>query len=118
MESAQQLIEQRAQDLCAILTERWKKLNSKLAQDFNHIKTYELYGGRKYYKIHEMDQRARNGNYLGAVHAFIDKQTGYVYKPASWKAPAKHVRYQLLEEESYKNCIELADCYGSYLYLR
>ena len=31
----------------------------------------------------------------GSVTAFIDKNTGEVYKPASWKAPAKHVRYDL-----------------------
>ena len=31
----------------------------------------------------------------GSVTAFIDKNTGEVYKPASWKAPAKHVRFDL-----------------------
>ena len=32
---------------------------------------------------------------LEVLHAFIDKNTGEVYKPASWKAPAKHVRFDL-----------------------
>ena len=32
----------------------------------------------------------------GSVTAFIDKNTGEVYKPASWKAPAKNVRFDLI----------------------
>ena len=31
----------------------------------------------------------------GSVHAFVDKNTGEVFKPASYNAPAKHVRYDL-----------------------
>ena len=38
-----------------------------------------------------------------SVHAFIDKKTGEVYKPASFKAPAKHVRYNLLRRFLAKN---------------
>ena len=30
-----------------------------------------------------------------SVHAFVDKKTGEVYKAASYKAPAKIVRYNL-----------------------
>ena len=38
----------------------------------------------------------RKGGYrAGSVTAFIDKNTGEVYKPASWKAPAKIVRFDL-----------------------
>ena len=44
--------------------------------------TFEFQTGRKYHKI-----IADN-----SVHAFVDKNTGEVYKPASWRAPAKHVR--------------------------
>ena len=46
--------------------------------------------GRKYAKI-------VNVSYGGgrSVHAFVDMKTGDVYMPASWNAPAKHVRYNL-----------------------
>ena len=44
-----------------------------------------------------------------SVHAFVDKKTGEVYKPASFKAPAKIVRYNLLMIESRKECFERAD---------
>ena len=65
--------------------------------------------GRKYYKI----------TFNNAVHAFIDKKTGDVYKPASWKAPAKIVRYNLLDRNSCaKLFLSNPDWAGGYLYLR
>jgi len=60
----------------------------------------------------------RNEYRDGSVHAFIDKNTGDVYKPASWKSPAKHVRYNLLDPKSREYCYKVADWVGSYLYLR
>jgi hypothetical protein len=33
-----------------------------------------------------------------SAYAFIDKQTGDVLKPSSWKAPAKHVRGNINDE--------------------
>lgn len=51
-----------------------------------------------------------------SVHAFIDKSTGAVYKPASFRAPAKHVRYQLLDDASFENMLKRANWSGGYLY--
>ena len=53
-----------------------------------------------------------------SVHAFVDKKTGEVFKPASFKAPAKIVRYNLLSIESREECFERADWAGGYLYIR
>jgi hypothetical protein len=53
-----------------------------------------------------------------SVHAFVDKKTGDVFKPASFKAPAKIVRYNLLRIESREQCFERADWAGGYLYVR
>ena len=53
-----------------------------------------------------------------SVHAFVDKKTGDVYKPASFKAPAKIVRYNLLRIESREQCYQRADWAGGYLYVR
>ena len=76
---------------------------------------YKFYieSGRKYHKIvMETESQSRS------VHAFVDKKTGEVYKPASFKAPAKHVRFNLCiisdREWVLKNC----DWAGSYLYIR
>ena len=65
--------------------------------------------GRKYWKI--------NQNH-GGVHAFVDRNTGEVYKPASWKSPAKHVRYDLRIISQRDACLSNADWAGGYLYLR
>ena len=57
--------------------------------------------GKRYYKIVKQEfetweKSKYYGQYRdGSVHAFVDKETGDVYKPASWKSPAKIVRYDL-----------------------
>jgi hypothetical protein len=68
--------------------------------------------GRKYLKI-VMDASGSK-----SVHAFVDKKTGSVYKPASFKAPAKIARYNLLLIKDREWLLENADWSGSYLYLR
>ena len=70
---------------------------------------FEIQTGRKYHKIYCKNQ---------GVHAFVNKTTGEVYKPASYKAPAKHVRYDLRRIKQRHECFSNADWSGSYLYLR
>jgi hypothetical protein len=53
-----------------------------------------------------------------SVHAFIDRKSGDVYKPASIKAPAKGVRFNLLIITDREWLLENADWAGSYLYRR
>ena len=76
---------------------------------------YKFYieSGRKYHKI-VMETESQSKS----VHAFVDKKTGEVFKPASFKAPAKIVRYRLLEIASRELCFANADWAGSYLYIR
>ena len=75
---------------------------------------YEFYPetGRKYHKI------IMDGNGSRSVHAFVDKKTGEVYKSASWKAPAKGVRYDLRIISQREWLLENADWAGGYLYQR
>ena len=70
---------------------------------------FEVNSGRKYLKINQID---------GGVHAFVNKETGEVFKPASYKAPAKHVRYDLRIINDRERCFSNADWAGGYLYLR
>ena len=67
--------------------------------------------GRKYHKIF----MTINGK-IDSIHAFIDKKTGEVYKPASIKAPAKGVRFNLLIIEEREFVLENATWHGGYLY--
>jgi hypothetical protein len=75
---------------------------------------YDFYPetGRKYHKI------IMNAAGSRSVHAFVDKKTGQVYKSASWKSPAKGVRYDLRIIEQREWLLENADWAGGYLYLR
>jgi len=75
---------------------------------------YDFYPetGRKYHKI------IMNAAGSRSVHAFVDKKTGEVYKSASWKAPAKGVRYDLRIIEQREWLLENADWAGGYLYAK
>ena len=66
---------------------------------------------RKYIKISMINNQE-------SVHAFIDRKTGDVFKPASWRGPAKIARYNLLDDASYAQCLARADWAGGYLYMR
>ena len=73
--------------------------------------SYALVSGRKYHKVMQcVDGQTES------VHAFIDKKTGSVFKPASFKAPAKHVRFNLLLIKDREWLYENADWAGGYLY--
>jgi hypothetical protein len=74
---------------------------------------YVIDSGKKYHKIVFID-----GGGQRSVHAFVDKQTGEVYKSASWKAPAKGVRFDLRLIEDREYLLQNADWAGGYLYAR
>ena len=87
-----------------------------------NVVTFRVEEGRKYHKIIQVEYdtfQNRNENRDSGVHAFVDKKTGAVYKPASWKSPhTKYVRFNLLDEQSRVDCFNRADWAGGYLYLR
>ena len=100
--------------LCEALEQNFKSRNHGKVGGYD-APVYKFYieSGRKYHKIiMETDSGSRS------VHAFVDKKTGEVYKPASFKAPAKIVRYNLLSIESREQCFARADWAGGYLYVR
>ena len=79
--------------------------------------------GKKFIKVFNLQYdtfRGRNEYRAGSVTAFIDKNTGEVYKPASWKAPAKIVRFNLLiiAEREYLLNPNNISWSGGHLYLR
>ena len=84
---------------------------------------FKIKTGKKYYKIVQMEFdtfQDRNEYRAGSVHAFVDKKTGQVYKPASWQAPAKHVRFDLriMKEREFLFNSNNTGWAGGYLYLR
>ena len=76
----------------------------------DHYK-FTIEEGRKYLKIMQTD--TSDGR---AVHAFVDKKTGELYKAASYKAPAKGVRFDLRLMKDRDFVLENCDWAGGYLY--
>ena len=103
------------------------------AQELNDVQTgkanlmkFVVKTGKKYYKIVQQEfetweKSKYYGQYRdGSVHAFVDKETGEVYKPAGWAKPAKHVRFDMRDERQLKFLLDPknVDWAGGYLYLR
>jgi hypothetical protein len=74
---------------------------------------YIIESGNKYHKIVMIDCGGSR-----SVHAFVDKKTGSVLKSASWRAPAKGERYNLLIIKDREWLLENADWSGGYLYAK
>ena len=102
-----QRIEKWVWQLCRSLEENY---NLRYPNSSNPIK-FNMEFGRKYIKVIQEN---------GGVHAFVDKKTGEVYKPASWKSPAKHVRYDLriINQREILHNPRYTVWAGGYLYLR
>ena len=108
--------------------EKWtyglcKSLEQNYQQSFPNSssnKTFKMELGRKYWKIVQTDIGADGKEWSGGVHAFVDRNTGQVYKPASYKSPAKHVRYdmRIINNREQLHNPTFTDWAGGYLYLR
>ena len=99
----------------------------KIEDGTENLYKFTFKTGKKFHKVYFLQYEEASEYYnrpagyrAGSVTAFIDKNTGEVYKPASWKAPAKHVRFDLriIREREFllnpKNC----DWAGGHLYMR
>lgn len=84
---------------------------------YDYRMKFYIVESRKYLRIEHQTGVNHDGSITQkSIHAFVDKNTGEVYKPATWKSPAKHVRFNLLDKQSREECYRRADWAGSYLY--
>ena len=110
-----QKIEKWVWQLCRSLEENYQLRYP----DSSYPVKFRMEFGRKYIKVIQQD--LRDDEYRdGGVHAFVDRKTGEVYKPASWKSPAKIVRYdlRLISDRAKLHDPNFTDWAGGYLYLR
>ena len=110
--------------------ENTKYYEERLAEIENgtaNLYKFDYQVGKKYIKVFNLQYSEANDYYnspagyrAGSVTAFIDKQTGEVYKPASWKAPAKHVRFdlRLIKDREFLHNPKNVDWAGGHLYMR
>ena len=81
--------------------------------------SFFIENGRKYYKVClRWKQVNRQFKDDISVHCFVDKLSGEVYKPAGWKQPAKHVRFNMSDDIDRAKLYNVCDWAGGYLYLR
>ena len=100
------------ESLIEVLNNEWKvnaiesgtsvytQLEIEVCRKYIKVWSYLMGGGRRL-----------NGN---SCWMFVDKNTGECYKPASYKAPAKGVRYLITQ---LADNTHICDPYGSFLYL-
>ena len=134
-----QKIEKWVWQYCRSLEENYKqhsiRMSSNYTSDYSkqqlesikngtaNLTNFVIKNGRKYYKImqREFDTfQDRNEWREGSVHAFVDKNTGEVFKPASYNSPAKHVRYDLrvINDRAKLHDPTYTGWAGGYLYMR
>ena len=97
----------------------YAKEQLKSAEDGTaNLMKFEIREGKKYYKIVQVEFRTEYGD--SSVHSFVDKNTGEVYKPASWNSPAKHVRYDMRIITHRQACHDpkVTTWTGGFLYMR
>ena len=96
-----------------------EELLAALVDGTANLNKFVSYEGRRYHKIVMQEHGRRGEGYQdSSVHAFIDKKTGDVFKPAGWQGPAKYARFNLLDDNSYEECLFKASWAGGYLYMR
>ena len=127
------------QTYCETLEENYKQHSIRMSENYTsdyskrrlesikngtaNLMKFVIKTGRKYHKImsQEFDTfQDRNEYREGSVHAFVDKNTGEVYKPASYNSPAKHVRYDLriINDREKLHNPAYTGWAGGYLYMR
>ena len=82
---------------------------------------FRIKEGRRYYKIVQFEFDERLQKYRDrSVHSFVDKNTGEVYMAASWKQPAKHVRFdmRIIKERNLLHDPSFVTWTSGYLYMR
>ena len=99
----------------------------KIEDGTENLYKFTFKTGKKFHKVYFLQYEEASEYYnrpagyrAGSVHCFIDKHTVEVYKPASWKAPAKHVRFdlRLIQDREFLFNPNNIDWAGGHLYMR
>jgi len=100
---------------------------------FNHMHSvrFGVGGGRKYIKVESFQKNWQTdynddgtitktivGGERGSIHCFVERTTGDIYKPATWRAPFTKgkncIRGNIYDSSSFQK----TDLHGGWLYAR
>ena len=99
----------------------------KIENGTENLYKWDYKVGKKFIKVFNLQYQESNDYYnrpagyrQGSVTAFINKNTGEVYKPASWNSPAKHVRFDMRIISHREACHDpkVTTWTGGFLYMR
>ena len=117
------------ESFCSRLTENVKPEVDR----FNHMHsvTFGVGGGRKYIKVKSYTKNWNTdynddgtitktlvGGERGSIHCFVEKSTGDIFKPATWRAPFTKgkncIRGNIYDSSSFQK----TDMHGGWLYAK
>ena len=114
------------ESFCSRLTENVKPEVDR----FNHMDSVQFKpcGGVKYIKVksfttnvntnHETGEKTLREDMNGSIHCFVEKSTGDIFKPATWRAPFTKgkncIRGNIYDSSSFQK----TDLHGGWLYAR
>ena len=99
--------------LVEVLNNEWKVNAVESGRSLYH--QLEVTEGKKYLKVWERLNRDGVEDTTRSCWMFVDKNDGACYKPASYKAPAKGIRFWI---DQLADNPDICDPYGSFLYIR
>jgi hypothetical protein len=99
--------------LLEVVNNEWKVNSIESGRSFYSRLSYKV--AKKYIKVLQGRVNPDGSYETEGVFMFIDKETGACYKPASYKAPAKGIRFYI---DFLTDHPEIVDPYGSFLYVR
>ena len=112
----EQLVEKQTQLYCDKLVLAMKQWHADNGMPAEWETKYIYETGRKYLKVIRVEDEYKSNDEHRCVEAFIDRQTGDIFKPASWRKPAKGARFNLLDQISCQLLFQHIDPFGGHLY--
>ena len=76
------------------------ELNAKFPKQHDFQESFVYTTGKRFWKI----CRSRDGTKVISAYGFVDRNTGELYKAASWNAPALHVRGNINDASGLEAC--------------
>ena len=113
-----------------VFCDKLKENCKQYVEKFNHMDSvqFKACGGRKYIKVkcfqtnidtnHETGKKTLMEDKNGSIHCFVERTTGDIFKPATWRAPFTKgkncIRGNIYDTSSFQK----TDMHGGWLYAR